>query len=735
MLKKYQQNKTPFILSLLITVMLSVLYLSDDPISNNIIKRINAFTYDIRIKQTVEVTDNDDLPPVIIVDIDEYSLNKEGRWPWSRHKLATLVEALHQANAAVITFDIGFSEPERNPASAIQELLTQQSKPLPSWFQSAQKQLDPDQKFSQSLSGKSVVLGYHFNREERASKGSLHLPIIQTTANIDKLTALHMSSYIANLKKFTKTAAGSGFFITLPDDDGTLRKAPILIEHNGKLYPSLALETVRQYYFEDKINLYTTTTKNAETISHIKIGNKKVYTDAKGQVLIPYQKDVRRFPIISASSILHNETLGVDLDNAIVLIGTSAAGLFDLRSTPVNPALAGVKIQAALVDGLLHPKDLIYTPEWADGATFIELMLLGLFMMLLYPLVKHYSLVIIALLLITVSVGFKLWLWEYPHINLGIFIPVLQIIAISITYIIFRMLHENAQRKRIHNIFGHYVPVEHINSIMECPSNDLLSGQRREMSVLFSDIRDFTSLSEHLTSQHLRQFLNRYLTPVTKIIFQHNGTIDKYVGDMVMAFWGAPLRDKYHAQNAVLAALDIQQLIVELQNEFKDLNLSFLSAGIGIHTGEMNVGDMGSDYRRAYTVLGDAVNLGSRLESLTKYYGINTLVSEDTCKACTGITFRYIDHIRVKGRQQAVRVFEPIGLNHKLTIEQEEFLKQHRQAFSLYLSCNWKTSRQQFSELSKQTQDPLYRLYIKRAGKHLEDPPKDWDEIYEHQQK
>ena len=737
MLKKYQQNKLPLLISLLITFVSSLAYLSESGAINTTIKRLDALSYDNWIKKTVDtkLNNNIDLPPIIIIDIDEYSLKKDGRWPWSRHKIAQLVNKLYEANVSVIAFDVEFSEPERNPANTVKALLQQQGKEIPSWLEQTQQQLDADSAFAKSLKDKSVVLGYHFHHQNDEKKGLIHQSKIQTTANLEKITAIKMPSYAANIKQLTEQSAGSGFFTIFPDDDGVVRRAPVIVKHDGKLYPSLALEAAKQYLFEDISNVYTKKIDNVEVITHLNLGGKEVRTDARGQILIPYQVNTDRFPVISASKILHGNVTTESLEGAIVFIGTSSAGLADIRPTPINPALAGVKIQATLAYGLLHPESLIATPEWADGAIIIELILLALFMLLLFPLLRHYALVLTALTLMLISFSFKYWLWTKMHLNLAVIIPLLQIIAISMTYIFFRVVQENRQRRKIHDVFGQYVPQEYVDSIMQYSSEQLLEGDRREMSVLFSDIRSFTALSENLSSKQLKQFLNRYLTPITEIIFQRKGTIDKYVGDMVMAFWGAPLKDDKHAQHAVLAALEMQKTIAGMQSQFADLNLSHISAGIGIHTGEMNVGDMGSDYRRAYTVLGDAVNLGSRLESLTKYYGVKILISEDTLNACQRISSLYIDYVQVKGRQEAVKIYEPIGLSKQLSAKQKELMQQHQKAFDHYLAGEWTTAYKQFSELFDLTQAPLYALYLERVNSHIKHPPKNWDGIFKHTQK
>ena len=356
-------------------------------------------------------------------------------------------------------------------------------------------------------------------------------------------------------------------------------------------------------------------------------------------------------------------------------------------------------------------------------------------MILVYPMLQPLSLVFSGTTLLFIMFVFNYWLWAEKHISLPLIMPLLLIMAVSSIYVIHDLLKENKDRKKIHDMFGQYVPLEHINKLIDNPKAISTDGEKREMSVLFSDIRDFTSLSEPLTTRELKTFLNLYLTPITKIIFNNKGTIDKYVGDMVMAFWGAPLVDPQHANQAVVAALEMQQKITKMKNKFKQIGIDKVTAGIGIHTGEMNVGDMGSDYRRAYTVLGDAVNLGSRLEGLTKYYAIKILVSENTKKQCPEIAFRYIDNVRVKGKQDAIKIYEPIASYSNITKKQNKQLKAHTEAFSSYISGDWIKALEDFQKLFKQTHESLYQLYIDRIEEFNKKPPEDWDGVFTHHQK
>ncbi len=700
--------------------------------SIDIIQRLEAIPYDIRLKISTPIP-ADETPPIVIIDIDEASLKKDGRWPWSRLKIAQLVNKLTDNDVALITMDVVQSEHEENPTVSLKKALGEINKEIPEWFGTVHEKLDADSFFVKTIKGKELILGYPFHSKLTSKTGKLPKTSIKAdTKNINELTTINMNGYTANLEKFTNNAAGSGFFSVAPDPDGTVRRSPIIATYNNKVYPSLALETARLYLLEDEIKLHTAKVGSVRTVTHVSLGNLDIPTDARGQILIPYLGKQGHFTYLSASDVLHQDRNFPELENAIALIGTSAIGLADLRPTPVESSFPGVEIQANILHGILHPEIIAYSPDWTEGATVVFLIFLTLLMIFLYPLLQPVSLIVSGVSLLLLNFGFNLWLWSSQHINLPIIMSLLLIMAVSSIYVIYDLLKENKERRRIHEMFGQYVPLGHINKLIENPEKITTDGEKREMSVLFSDLRDFTSLSEPLSTKELKSFLNQYLTPITKIIFDNQGTIDKYVGDMVMAFWGAPLDDPNHARQCVVAALEMQQKIADMQDEFSQLGVENVAAGIGIHTGEMNVGDMGSAYRRAYTVLGDAVNLGSRLESLTKFYGVKILVSEDTKKQCPDITFRYIDHVRVKGKLDAIKIYEPIAKNKVLNQTLYEQLDRHKKAFDHYFAGDWKTARTQFEILYKDTKDKIYLVYSERIQSMDCQAPEAWDGIFTH---
>lgn len=723
------------IASIMLMILACLFYLSENTTHKEILQRLEAIPYDIRLKITTPIKVND-TPPIVIIDIDEASLKKDGRWPWSRRKMAHLIEQLTENNVALVTMDVVQSEEEENPTVRLKETLSELNETIPSWFDVVTKKLDADAYFTNVVNGKDVILGYAFHRKLVSQSGKLPSSSIEYEQLIlENLTTTSMSGYTSNLEKFTNSVAGSGFISSSPDSDGTVRRAPIIASYDNKIYPSLALEAARLYLLEDSIQLHTSNIGSAISVTHLSLGKLDIHTDIKGRVLIPYLGKQKHFTYLSASDVLHNKRAFPELENAIAIIGTSAVGLADLRSTPVQVSFPGVEIQATILHAILHPESIAYNPDWTFGATVVILVLLSILMMLIYPLLQPFQLVITGISLFFLTFGFNLWLWSAQQINLPVVLSLLLIMAISSIYVVYDLLKENKDKRKIHEMFGQYVPLEHINKLIEHPDKISTDGEKREMTVLFSDIRNFTSLSEPLSTKELKLFLNLYLTPITKIIFDNQGTIDKYVGDLVMAFWGAPIHDPKHASLAIIAALEMQQKITGMQDQFSDLGVNEVAAGIGVHTGEMNVGDMGSRYRRAYTVLGDAVNLGSRLESLTKFYGVKILTSEDTKAQCPEITFRYIDFVRVKGKKDAIRIYEPVAQTKSISSEKLKHIQSHEYIFETYHSGDWKTAKDMLEDAFETTEELIYRLYLERIESHSDKVPEDWDGIHTHTKK
>lgn len=695
------------------------------------LKRLDYLIYDLRFNAGLELKAPPELPtPIIIVDIDEASLAQEGHWPWSRQRLAKLVENLAQAGAVVIGFDVVFSEAERNPLTQLQQLLPEAKKLPEQW----RDQVDADRYFAQSLSGTEAVLGFFFLDDAKIQTGQLPKPVYELPNNNRSYVLIQKAGFAANIPSLQQAAAG-GFVTTFTDIDGVVRRTPLIIQHQNKLYPSLDLAMAMNYLLVDNIAISSAAVGHIEALRSVTLGDLPVRTDARGQVTVPYRGEAHSFPYYSAKDILNGQFPVDAFTGALVLVGTSTIGLADLRTTPVSTQYPGVEVHANVLAGLLTG-NFPYQPEWQAGAQVFQILVVGALLAWLLPVLAPISAMLFGLMILLAVVGGNFYAWQALGMDLPLASAILLVFLLSVFNLAYGFLIENKNRKKIRGMFDQYVPPAHIERMLAKNNERHFAGESKELTVLFSDVRSFTSISEKLSASELKQLLNAYFTPITKSIFDHDGTIDKYVGDMVMAFWGAPLEDKNHAHKAVACALAMQKILARLRTEFTAQGWPEIHAGIGINTGTMNVGDMGSIYRRAYTVLGDAVNLGSRLESITKYYGVPILVSESTKNSAPDFVYRFVDCIQVKGKEEPVKVYEPLGLPDEIDARVYTQLSLLNDAQNFYKNKNWEKAKAIFIQLQKMSFCPLYGLYLERIAQ-LEKTalPENWNGVFKHEQK
>ncbi|MFT6154984.1 MAG: adenylate cyclase [Crocinitomicaceae bacterium] len=701
--------------------------------------RIEYLLYDLRFNIMLPFTKREQSDhKIVIVDIDEASIAKEGRFPWSRQKIATLVNKLGEAGAIVIAFDIVFSEPELNPVQQIvstvpKDVLAEIN--LSASWQDLYNNVDADIAMANALSKQDVVLGFFFQDDGIYQNGQLPPPVFDIPMEWrESLVITDRPGYTANIDILQNQASGGGFVTMFPDFDGTVRRAPLIIRHGDQLYPSLALGAALRYLFLDSVEPKVASVGNVLTVTEVAVSEFPAPTDALGFVTVPYQGKSFTYPYISATDVLNGSEKPGQLEDSIVLIGTSAIGLSDLRSTPVGPQYPGVEVHANILDALLSG-GFPQKPDWAPGAIMLQLTLIAIIMIIALPMLGPLAMLLGGISITILVLVFNGYLWA-----IGIDLPMagafILTVFLTVVFITDGFLKENASKKMLKGMFDQYVPPAHIDQMMANPDDYSFSGESKELTVLFSDIRNFTNMSESLTAQELKHLLNSYFTPITKEIFDCNGTIDKYVGDMVMAFWGAPLDDPNHRNNAVLAAINMQKITSALKAEFAQQGLPEVNIGVGINTGLMNVGDMGSSYRRSYTVLGDAVNLGSRLESITKFYGAEILIGEETYDHITGFVCRFMDRIQVKGKEEAIRVYEPLGLEGDVPQVVLDEIIQYERAYQHYLDRNWDAAKQAFDQLNTASPKKLYQVYSQRIDNlKTQVLPKEWDGTFRHTNK
>jgi len=729
------------LLGLTLTLLFAMIVNPTTPIIKTTIDRIEGIIYDVRLNATIPEQVRQSDHNIFIVDIDEKALKQYGQFPWSRHTIKQLITNLVDAGVVVIAFDVIFTEPELNPLDTV--LNTQLGQQLSGISQAQLEQLrdelDADTQLAQVLGDTDIVLGVLFQHEASVKVGKLKDSTVQLLdKSALKIQSLKFPGQLANVDLLQQAAYGQGFINSASDPDGFIRRAALVIEHNGQFYPSLALEAARLFNLSDTIDLETTQLPHTEhhSITAVKFANNRIPTDEYGRVLVPFRGGQKSFPYYSAADVLNGSISIETLEGGIAFIGTSAVGLADLRSTSVGLQYPGVEVHATVLEGILQPELFSYRPDWWQGALLLQILLLGILLSIVLPLLGPTRMAVLGGLSFAFVIGFNLFMW-HEKIALPVTQPLTLVVFITVYNLARGFFAENSNRQQIKSMFDQYVPPAHIDKMLSDPNGVSLEGERKEMSVLFSDIRSFTSISEKLSANDLKDLLNEYFSPITKSIFEHQGTIDKYVGDMVMAFWGAPLNDPNHAEHAVIGGFDMLKITAELREQFLEKDWPAIYVGIGINTGDMNVGDMGSEYRRAYTVLGDAVNLGSRLESLTKFYGLEFLVSEFTKAQCPNILFRPVDKVKVKGKEEAVAIFEPVCQSKDVTEALEKELADLNIAYDYYLNQQWdKADKCYKTLLAQHPKRKIYQIYIERIEQlkdvKLED---DWDGSFTHTSK
>lgn len=570
---------------------------------------------------------------VVIAAIDEKSIEKIGRWPWSRDNFVRLIERLSENNVAVIAFDVLFSEPERND-SALSEAVAKAGNvimPIVFFFEAD----------SERVSAEILTSSLRIINQEEFSRYS---PI----SSKDVLTPV---SSIAH------SSAGFGHINAFPDEDGTIRAEALYIEHGGYLIPSLALKSASLYLGVPEDRMIVDATRG------IYLGKRYIRTDNYGRILIPYYGGNNSFRQISIVDILEGKVKGEEIEERVVLVGATAVGIYDLRVTPFSSALPGVEKHANVIGALISGKSIIPV---SSSYIYLSILTAGILSTILYYRFKSVYAVLIMTFLLTVNllISYSLFLrgiWFSPSFSsLTLILNFIAIIAMKYAY-------SEREARQIRKIFSNYVTERVVNELIKNPEMAKLGGERREVTVLFSDIRGFTTLSEKTPPEQVVEILNEYFDAMTKVIFKWEGTLDKFIGDAIMVFWGAPLPQPDHAERAVKCSLEMVATLRQLSQKWKSEGKPELRIGIGINTGEVLVGNIGAEGRKMdYTVIGDHVNLASRLEGLNKKFGTEIIISEYTLEKLRkkveeqtfrGALFRGLGNIAVKGKEKPVKLY------------------------------------------------------------------------------
>ncbi|WP_250645472.1 adenylate/guanylate cyclase domain-containing protein [Salidesulfovibrio onnuriiensis] len=677
----------------------------------------------------------------VIVDIDEKSLARYGQWPWPRYRVALLLGNLMQMGARAVGSDIIFVERDNTSLVVLKEQLKRDLNVEPH-FSGIPRQLEDNDKILANLLAQGpFVLGLDFifgkadapNQDEACLAPPCKVSVLKTPDALEPQQALHAAAgTICPLPELAQSAPASGFITIASDEDGIFRRVPLLISWQGKLYPSLAASTLMQATGISNVVLKL----SSLGVESLRIGPAVIPVDRKGQMLINYRGPSRTFNYISAADVLSGTVDPAFLKDRIVFIGTSASGLRDLRPMPFDNYYPGVETHATIVDNILS-RQFISTPSWGPALLLFIIVCVGLLATMLITWTR-------AAYIVLPLLGVWLGLW-YGSVGLyteaGLFIsPFYPFICLASTFIVLTVLkfwREEHAKQFIQGAFAHYLAPSVINRILDDPDSLSLEGQEKEVTIQFSDIRSFTSLSEKLTPTQVTELLHDYMTPMTRIITAHSGTLDKFIGDAIMAFWNAPLDVETHQLTALEAALEQLDKLEELNRDVFTKKYGFtIAIGIGVHCGTVRVGNMGSADLFDYTLIGDNVNLASRLEGLTKFYGQKIVVSQTIAEACcTTHVFQELDRVRVKGKVEPVTIYTVHRIDD--AERKSEELALHEKGLALYKKGNFSKAAEIFETIIKEYNDHMfYSMYAERCHILAETPPEgEWDGVFTHKSK
>jgi adenylate cyclase len=709
-----------------------------------VLQRLDDLIYDTRLKATMPATLDE---RVVIVDIDEPSLAEVGRWPWPRDRVAELVDTLFEdQRIALLGFDTVFAEPD--DSSGLRQLQRLANGPLadqPGFaerVQALQPELDHDARLARALKDRPVVLGYYFSSDRGGhTSGVLPEPAMRADALQGRsILATQWNGFGANIAPLAAAAPRAGFFNAINERDGVVRSLPLLAEHGGQYYESLSLAMFRLLLGDPKVEpgfpperFLSPDYRALESVRLVRgetsLG---IPVDDRVTTLVPFRgpggPQGGSFTYVSAADLLAGRVPAEQLKGKIVLLGSTAPGLLDLRVTPVGQAYPGVEAHANLIAALLDG-ELVVKPDYALGYELVMLVLSGLLLALALPLLSAARAVALSLGVVAVLVGLNLWL----YLGHGLVLPLASSVvtagfafALNMSY---GYLVESRAKRELAQLFGTYVPPELVDEMVKDPDRYSMDAATRELTVMFCDMRGFTQIAEGMEPTQLQTLLNTVFSRLTGIIRGHRGTIDKYMGDCVMAFWGAPVPAPQHAALAVQAALDMAQALQAVNRERQLGGLPAIGVGIGLNTGAMCVGDMGSDVRRSYTVIGDAVNLGSRLEGLSRTYGVDIVASDATRRQAPQFAWQELDRVRVKGKGEAVGIHTPLGLSGALTPAQVDELREWKRALGAWRAQQWDTCEVHLLNLQRlNAEKVLYRVYAQRVASMRSSPPAaGWD--------
>ncbi|MGQ0663927.1 MAG: CHASE2 domain-containing protein [Pseudomonadota bacterium] len=671
---------------------------------------------------------------VKIVDVDEPSLGAVGQWPWPRNIIARMVERLFQSGAVVVGFDIIFAEPDRVSPASLAEVFGSID---PGVAQSMRGLPDTDTILAETIRRGRVVLGHSGIYQDSPQEGrALIRPAIAEIGGSPKPYLFAFPGMVRNIAVLEQAAAGRGTLTVVPEPDGIVRRVPGVIKVAETVYPSLAIEMLRVATGQTTFAVKT----DEAGVNSLIVAGVAVPTDRQGRIW-PYfaRHDPGRY--LSAHDLLAGRVDPAQLAGKLVLIGTSATGLFDVKTTPVDRVIPGVELHAMLIDGILSGA-LLSRPSWADTAEILVVLALGLLAIVQVPTYGAKQMLRLFAIIMVVLWGGSGYVFVYEAMLLDAATPA-TVFVVMFGFLGYRRLaREEARRRAVRTAFSRYMTPELVKRLAKNPAGVRLGGELRDLTILFSDVRGFTTISEKLDAERLITLMNRYFTPMTAAIQHHSGSIDKYIGDAIMAIWNAPLDDGEHARHACLALLDMRTELKKLNAKLiaeahaAGGNFDPMAIGIGLNSGQCSVGNIGGEQRFEYSALGDPVNLASRLEGQSKQYGVDNVISEATYEKAGAVAALELDLIRVKGKFKPVRIYTIVGPEEAAKAPEFAALAARHQAMlEDYRNRRWAQARAGCGAARAAAQGlevgELYDKFEHRIDElEADPPPPDWDGVY-----
>ena len=675
--------------------------------------------------------------PVVIVDIDETSLERLGQWPWPRTRIADLISELAKLEALSIAFDVVFSESDRISPQMAAEMF----RGLDAETRAKLRQLpDNDELMAQAMRTTKVILGESGLPSIPLSQNAPPAPYgVASLGNDPKPFLLNFPGLLRNIPVLEKAAAGHGLFSIRPERDGIVRRVPVVMLAQGRIVPSLTFEVLRVATGSPTMLIRT----DEAGLRSIRIPGFELPTDSHGQIWIYFARHDRSL-YISAADIIEGRLPREKISGKLVLVGSSAVGLSDLKTTASEPAMPGVEVHAQMLESILT-NSILTLPNFALPLELVAATILGLVTIAFVPWMGARHLFIFGAGFSVLLPAASWYAFRQNKLLIDFTFPLFSTALIYLLLLFRNYLQEQTQRQRIRSAFGQYLSPVLVEQLAQKPDKLVLGGERRDMTILFSDMRGFTTISELFKDdpQALTALMNSFLTPLTNAIIENSGTIDKYMGDAIMAFWNAPLYDSAHEGHACQAALKmldrLDRLNRDREEQARNSGKKFipLEIGIGINTGPCVVGNMGSNLRFDYSVLGDSVNLASRLQGQCKSYGVPIIIGQTTARALNDkFAVAELDFVAVKGKLEAELIYAIVG-DHNVARSAgfHSWQAIHTEMLTHYRKREWELALSAIERSRAADErgqfEALRELYVERIKRYqVNPPPADWDGSY-----